>query len=336
MRTGWINRAAAACAWSAVLVSAAAVLPLDAQQPSGYKAPRTPWGDPDIQGNYTNLTEAGTPLEKPKELEGRNLSDIPSEELRAIKRQAAERTIAAFLGPEHAPDNWWQDAYRTIERGAQAWLVTDPEDGKIPALTAEGQRRQQALAEARKLNTRGPADSFTDRSLYDRCITRGFPNSGMPTIYGNSSHIVQGPGFVAITYEMIHDTRVIPLGASPHVGPAIRSDFGDSRGHWEGETLVVETTNFLERSAYRNANADRLKVVERFTPTGPKTLRWSVTIDDPTTWTRPWTFSLPLTLNPSEPLQLYECHEGNYGLRNILSAARAEERAAASVPARTP
>ena len=133
---------------------------------------------------------------------------------------------------------------------------------------------------------------------------------------------------MAITYEMIHDTRVIPLGASAHVGSAIRTDFGDPRGHWEGETLVVETTNFLERSAYRNANPDRLKVVERFTPTGPRTLRWSVTIDDPTTWTRPWTFSLPLTLNPSEPLQLYECHEGNYGLRNILSAARAEERAA--------
>src|SRR5687768_8592978 len=221
MRAGWTCRAVVVCASSAAIVAGVVVSTtrLDAQQASGYKAPLTPWGDPDIQGNYTNLTEAGTPLEKPQELEGRNLSDIPSEELRAIKRQAAERTIAAFLGPEHAPDNWWQDAYRTIEKGAQAWLVTDPEDGTIPTLTAEGQRRQQALAEARKRNTRGPADSFSDRSLYDRCITRGFPNSGMPTIYGNSSHIAQGPGFVAITYEMIHDTRIIPLGVSAHVGP---------------------------------------------------------------------------------------------------------------------
>jgi hypothetical protein len=305
-----------------------ALATVDAQQ--HYKAPRTPWGDPDIQGNYTNLTEAGTPFERPKELEGRNLSEISGEELRAIKRQAAERTVNAFLGPTEAPDNWWQIAYRQIENGAQAWLVVDPPDGRIPPLTPEAQRKQQAAAEARKRNTRGPADSYTDRSLYDRCITRGFPNSGMPSIYGNSSHITQGPGFVAITYEMIHDTRVIRLTTAPHVGKGIRTDFGDSRGHWEGETLVVETTNFLDRSVYRNANADRLKVVERFTMTGPKTLQWNVTIDDPTTWTRPWTFSLPFTLNPAEPMQLYECHEGNYGLPNILSAARAEERAKAA------
>jgi hypothetical protein len=301
---------------------ALAVASISAQH--SYKAPRTPWGDPDIQGNYTNLTEAGTPLEKPKELEGRALGEISGEELRTIKRQAAERTITAFLGPTEAPDNWWQIAYRKIEDGAQAWLIVDPIDGKIPPLTPEAQRRQQAAAEAR--NTRGPADSYTDRSLYDRCITRGFPNSAMPTIYGNSSHISQGPGYVAITYEMIHDTRVIPLSNSPHLAPAIRTDFGDSRGRWEGDTLVVETTNFLERSVYRNASPERLKITERFTPKGPKTLQWTVTVDDPTTWTRPWTFSLPLTLNPSEPLQLYECHEGNYGLRNILSAARAEER----------
>jgi len=314
-------RAAAAAVAAASLMA----LPLAAQQ--HYTAPRTPWGDPDIQGNYTNLTEAGTPLEKPKELEGRNLSEITGEELRAIKRQAAERTISAFLGPTEAPDNWWQVAYRQIEHGAQAWLIIDLPDGKIPPLTPEAQRKQQAAAEARKRNTRGPADSYTDRSLYDRCITRGFPNSGMPTIYGNSSHITQGPGYVAITYEMIHDTRIIPLTSVSHVGKAIRSDFGDPRGHWEGDELVVETTNFLERSVYRNANPDRLTVTERFKRAGPSTLQWTVTIDDPTTWTRPWAFSLPLTLNPSESIQLYECHEGNYGLPNILSAARAEERA---------
>jgi hypothetical protein len=152
----------------------------------------------------------------------------------------------------------------------------------------------------------------------------------MPTIYGNSSQIVQGPGYVAITYEMIHDTRVIPITSAPHLAMNIRSDFGDSRGHWEGDTLVVETTNFLGRSVYRNANAERLKIIERFTPVGPNKLKWTVTVDDPTTWTKPWTFSLPLTLNPSEPMMPYECHEGNYGLKNILSAARADDAKAAA------
>ena len=141
---------------------------------------------------------------------------------------------------------------------------------------------------------------------------------------------MQGPGYVAITYEMIHDTRVIPITSAPHLAMNIRSDFGDSRGHWEGDTLVVETTNFLGRSVYRNANPERLTIVERFTPVGPNRLKWTVTVDDPTTWTKPWTFSLPLTVNPSEPMMPYECHEGNYGLKNILSAARADDAKAAA------
>jgi len=310
-----------------IAIVATAAVQLDAQH--GYRAARTPWGDPDIQGNYTNLTEAGTPLEKPREFEGRNLKDINGDELRTLKREAADRTIKAFLGPTEAPDNWWQVAYKNIENGAQAWMVIDPPDGKVPPLTPEAQQRQQAAQDARKRNTRGPADSYTDRSLYDRCITRGFPTSGMPTIYGNSSQIVQGPGFVAITYEMIHDTRLIAVAPASQVGKEIRSDMGYSRGHWEGDTLVVETANFLPRSVYRNANPDRLKVTERFTPVSPTQLRWNVTLDDPTTWTKPWTFSIPLTLNASEPMMPYECHEGNYGLKNILSAARAEERKAA-------
>ena len=211
MKVNMARLASGICAGAVMMVVAAAQ-----SSAQSYKAPKTPWGDPDIQGNYTNLTEAGTPLERPKEFEGKQLSEISAEELRTLKRQAAERTINNFLGPTEAPDNWWQVAYRNAENGAQAWLVIDPPDGKIPPLTPEAQQRQQAAAEARKRNTRGPADSYTDRSLYDRCITRGFPNSGMPTIYGNSSQIVQGPGYVAITYEMIHDTRVIPH----HVGTA--------------------------------------------------------------------------------------------------------------------
>jgi hypothetical protein len=305
----------------------------DGQQPAH---PRTPWGDPDIQGTYTNTYENGTPLERPEQFSGRKLGDISREELVAMRRQIQERTIGAFQGPIHAPDHWWQDNLY-LDRGSQAWLIVDPEDGRLPPLTPEAQRRNAARAAAQKASGRGPADSYTDRSLYDRCITRGYPGSMMPAIYGNQFEIVQAPGWVAIRYEMIHETRVIPLDARPQPGDSIRHDMGAARGRWEGDTLVVETTNFKERSVYRNANPDRLKVTERFTRVAPdpeerrqgvpaNQVRWSVTIDDPTTWTRPWTFSLPLTADPN-PVPHYECHEGNYGLRNILSAARAEEAA---------
>jgi hypothetical protein len=297
-------------------------------QSGNYRAPRTPWGDPDLQGNYTNISEAGTPLERPKEFEGKNLADISPQERARLKKESAERTIGRFLGPAEAPDNWWQPAYaKFTEGGAQLWLITDPADGRMPALTPAAKARQAAREEARRKNTRGPADSWTDRSLYDRCLTRGYPASGMPTIYGNSSHISQGPGYVAITYEMIHETRVIPLDGRPHVTTRIPHDMGDARGHWEGETLVVETTNFRDRSVYMNATPDTLKLTERFTRVSPKQVRWQVTVEDPTTGVAPWTVALPLTLDDSEPLQLYECHEGNYGLRNILSAARADDRA---------
>ena len=301
--------------------------PLGAQK-GEYKAPRTPWGDPDLQGNFTNLSEAGTPLERPREYEGRNMNDVSQEERARIKKKLAEDTIGRFLGPTEAPDNWWQPAYgKFVEKGAQLWLIVDPADGKIPPLTPDAQKRAAARAEARRNNTRGPADSWTDRSLYDRCITRGYPASLMPTIYGNASEIVQAPGYVAITMEMIHETRVIPLDGRPLASKNLHLDMGNARGRWEGDTLVVETTNFRDRSVYQNANPDTLKLTERFTRVSPRTVRWTVTVDDPSTWTKPWTFSMPLTQDETEPLMPYECHEGNYGLKNILSAARAEEKA---------
>jgi hypothetical protein len=294
-------------------------------------APRTPWGDPDLQGNYTNVYEDGTPLERPEQFAGRKLDEIKGEELAAIKRATQRRTIANFEGPIHAPDHWWQDAL-FLEKGGQAWLVTDPPDGKVPPVIPDAQKRIDAARAARASSGRGPADSYEDRSLYDRCITRGLPGSMMPAIYGNSYRIVQGQGFVAILYEMIHETRVIPLESQPrpHVGKTIHLHMGDARGHWEGDTLVVETTNFHPRSAYRNANADTLRLTERFTRISPDKVQWSVTVDDPSTWNRPWTFALPLTASESEPLLPFECHEGNYGLQNILSAARAEDRKAAA------
>ena len=290
--------------------------------------PKTPWGDPDLQGTYSNTSENGTPLERPEIFEGRKLEDIKGEELLAIKRAAQKRTIQNFEGPLHAPEGWWQPDLNIV-KGSQAWLIVDPPNGKIPPLTPEATQRIAARAAARRNGGRGPADSWEDRSLYDRCITRGLPGSMMPAIYGNGYQIVQTPGYVAIIYEMIHETRVIPLDGRPHSPSNVRSYLGDARGHWEGDTLVVETTNFREQGIYRNANPETFRLIERFTRIAPDTVKWAVTVDDPQTWTKPWTFSMPLTKDDSGPVLEYACHEGNLGLMNILSAARAEEKKAA-------
>lgn len=284
--------------------------------------PRTAWGDPDLQGWFSNLSEDGTPLERPAQFEGRKLEDIKGEELAAIKKGVQDRTIKTFQGPLHAPEHFWQDDLNLV-KGSQAWLIVDPSDGKIPPLTQQA-KEKQARTGPRRANSR-PA-SWEDLTLYDRCITRGLPGSMMPAIYGNSYQIVQAPGVVAIRYEMVHETRLIPLDSRPHLPPGMRSYMGDPRGHWEGDTLVVETTNFRPETAYRGANADTLKLVERFTRITPDKVKWAVTVEDPLTWTRPWTFAMPLTVDPSQPVLEYGCHEGNYGLANILSAARAADQ----------
>jgi hypothetical protein len=151
------------------------------------------------------------------------------------------------------------------------------------------------------------------------------PGSMMPVIYGDSYQIVQAPGYVAVRYEMIHETRIIPLDGGPHVSSAIKSYMGDPQGHWDGDTLVVETTNFRDDGAYRGANGATLRITERFRRVAADTVLWRVTVEDPETWVKPWTFSMPLTIDDSQAILEYSCHEGNYGLRNILSAARAEE-----------
>ena len=293
--------------------------------------PRTPWGDPDLQGNFTNKYEHGAPFERPQEFEGRRLEDVTARELAEViqKRQQDTLARAPFLGgdPEGRIGNSaeFRDIYE-ITKGSRAWLVVDPPDGRIPPLTPQAQARVAAQTRTVSSFGSGPFNGPEDFSLYDRCITRGFPGSMLPGVYGNSYQIVQGPGFVAIRYEMIHETRVIPLDGRPHAGAGIRLDMGDGRGHWEGTTLVVETTNFRERSVYRNANPDTLRLVEHFTRTSPDRVEWSLTVTDPSTWTRPWTFAIPLTMNDSERIMQYECHEGNQAVSNILSAARSGER----------
>jgi len=298
-----------------------------------YKPVRTPWGDPDIAGAYNNSDESGIPFERPEEFSGRRLESFTQAELEALTKQRQQQTIERAPGLSEfpgatSPMHWFENYFAANSR---AWLVSEPADGKVPPVTDEGRKRAADRAAARK--GRGPADSWEDRSLYDRCITRGVPGSMMPAIYGNSYQIQQGPGVVTITYEMVHDTRVIPIDPSPapgageraHVSSKIRQYLGDARGRWEGNTLVVETTNFNDKAPYRGSS-ENLKITERFTPIGPDTLEWVITFDDPHTWARPWTFAMNLTHDESQPPFEYACHEGNYGLRNILSAARAEER----------
>jgi hypothetical protein len=301
-----------------------------ASVPGDWRPGRTPWGDPEIAGIYTNSDESGIPLEKPEAFAGRRQEDITPQELAELRVAQRERTIdlAARLSQDPNPPLFWWETLNA--KNSRAWLIVDPPDGKVPPLTPDAERRQQARTEARRLSGRGPADSYIDRSLYDRCISRGLPGSMMPAIYGSAYQIHQAPGYVAIRYEMIHETRVIPLDGSPHVSASIRSYMGDARGRWEGNALVVETTNFMDVAGYRGANGSTLRMVERFTPVGPDAVEWTVTMDDSATWTRPWTFAMNLTKKDAsqQPFE-YACHEGNYGLRNILSGARADDAAAA-------
>ena len=299
-----------------------------------YTPPKTPWGDPDLQGMYTNKDENGIPMERPTQFDGKKLDDVDdSSEFADIVKERNQRALAAAAGiggrdTGAGPVHWYEhyDA-----KNSRAWLITDPADGKIPPLTPAAQKAaaaRTAAAAARRASGHGDADSWEDRSLYDRCITRGIPGSMMPAIYGNAYDITQGPGIVAIRYEMVHETRVILLDDSARPAKSITSYMGAPRGHFEGNTLVVETKNFSDRGAYRNANPETFTLIERFTPVVPRKIQWSVIINDPSTWTRPWTYTMQLTKDSNQPLFEYGCHEGNYGLRNILSAARAEEAVA--------
>jgi hypothetical protein len=203
--------------------------------------------------------------------------------------------------------------------------MTDPPNGRFPALTPKGKELYDKMGGSYKPG-KTVFDSPEDFDSWDRCITRGLPVSMLPRNYNNGIRIMQSPGYVVILLEMAHEARIIPTSGRPVLDPSIKQYLGESRGRWDGNTLVVETTNFKERSAYRNANPDTLRLVERFTRTAADKIEWSVTVEDPTTWTRSWTFAVPLTVNDREPVYEYACHEGNYGLGNILSAARATER----------
>ena len=314
----------------------AVAVQLSAQTPAGkaapYMVPKTAWGAPDIHGDYTNKDEANTPLERPQQLAGKSAKDFTDADLTKLARErsAAAQQIAGGIGGAETgagPTHWYD---HLAARGSRPWFILDPPDGQLPALTPQAQRREAAIARLNDArNGEGRADSPDDRSMYDRCITRGLPGSMMPAIYGNAYQIVQTRETIAIRYEMIHETRIIPLDGRAHAGPHVRLLMGDARGRFDGDTLIVETTNFTSRThfGYNNRyNSEKLTLVERFTPIAPGKLNWQVTVNDPEVWTRPWTFAMMLTKDDTQPIFEYACHEGNYGLRDILSGARAEDR----------
>lgn len=295
-----------------------------------YTPAKTPWGDPDLQGSWP--ASANIPMQRPQTVgDEKNLTPEQLAQRQQQYKEQEQRDSEEFAGSNSKvtinPPGYW------VEHGIpnqQTSLVVDPPDGRIPALTPEAEQRMHALR-----GGLGPGGHFPDRvnspadfDYYSRCISRGLVSGMLPTLYNFGNEILQEPGYVAIRNEMIHETRVIPLDGRPHVGKNIRSYMGDSRGHWEGNTLVLETTNFNGKIAIGGGapTTDALMIVERFTRTAPDELSYDVTISDPGTWVRPWSIHMPYKLDPSYKIYEYACHEGNYMMLNALKGAREREK----------
>ena len=298
-----------------------------AMPPAAAAQGRTPWGDPDLQGVWAN--DAVTPLERPAGLGAREL--LTDEELAAAAAANAQRRIDTGGPREGDPillqgyNQFWMPR-REVSR--QTSLIVDPPDGRIPPLTPAGARREAQAFESSQgvpaldASLRRHSDGPEGRSLWERCLTRGLPR--LPDFYNNNALLLQTPDHVVIQMEMIHETRVIPLDRRPHLDDRIRQWHGDPRGRWEGDTLVVETTNFSGKTNFKGSQ-DGLRLVERFTRTAPGALLYEVTVTDPDTWTRPWTARIPIRASDG-PLFEYACHEGNYAMYNTLAGARAAEK----------
>ena len=296
-------------------------------------APRTAWGDPDLQGVWTNVNEAATPFERPEEFGGTRLPGddqlveiVQEQHRRAADPETRAKRISRDQGFSNFPIHW-AEHLDAPERNERPWLVVDPPDGRVPPLTSEAQERRAAAAAARPPRGTPPAGP-EDTGLFTRCITRGgLPGMMMPTWYNNNYQIVQAPGYVAILYEMMHDARIIPLDGRLHLDPHVRQWLGDSRGRWDGDTLVVDVANFTDKTSYRGST-ENLHLVERFTRVDADTIIWEVTVEDSTTWAQPWTFAMPLKRGDSQSLVYeYACHEGNSSLESILKGARLADQA---------
>lgn len=329
----------------------------DSDSAAPFKIPKTPWGKPDLQGTWTSDDTWGVPFERPKqfgtratltedELKQREQNVSHSEEFiengggdthspakaeldAKAKGEAAPAPKGRFgsgVDAAPVPGHWGEFARRASHQTSQ---VVYPPDGRIPALTPEAQAE---LAAKMKLRRDPVPASWVNWSDYDRCITRGVAGSILPVIYGNGLEIIQTPGYVAIRYEMVHDVRIIPTDGRPHINSNVRSYMGDAVGHWEGNTLVVETTNLLGGTLAIGANgdmgapySDAMKLTERFTRVGPNKINYELTVDDPKTYTGIWKVAFPITHEPGYQLFEYACHEGNMAMHNMLSAARATD-----------
>ena len=285
--------------------------------------PRMSDGKPDLNGSWSYATL--TPLERPGSLASK--TEFTEEEAAEFQAQSLQnrnqdrrdgRGTNADVG--RAYNDFWWDFGRTVS-GTQTSLVIDPPDGRVPALTPEAQKRQEQRTAER--GTRGPADNPEDRGLWERCVTRQLPT--LPGPYNNNIQIFQTTDHVVIVNEMIHEARIIPLDGRPH--GKLRQWHGDPRGRWEGDTLVVETINFTDKTNFRGSTTD-LRLTERYRLVDRGTLLYQVTIQDPTTFTKPWTIQIPMSVN-EEGIFEYACHEANYGLKGILTGTRAEEKFAA-------
>jgi hypothetical protein len=337
-----VRRLTAGVMMTAAVMLSAAVLAQGPQGPSDYKTPRTPWGDPDLQGIWPSTEMVGVPLQRPEGFGTRAF--LTDAEFKARQEQfsrQAENDEEAFVAPRAGsgggdgtgpPSHWGERG----EPQRQASLIVDPPNGRMPPMTAYGAERAAHRARYSSMG-QGPFNSAADLDYYDRCVSRGVLGSISPVIYNNGTQIVQAPGYVVIRYEMIHDFRVIPLDGRPALSGAIRQYMGEARGHWEGDTLVVETTNFngtigVTGNGRLQPASDALTMTERFTRTSADTMQYTAIVKDLKTWTGPWTVSFPLKRDDGYGFYEYACHEGNNAMRNILSGARAAERPAA--PAR--
>jgi hypothetical protein len=283
--------------------------------------PRTPWGDPDLQGTWPGAAAFSVPFERPPELGTRALL---TQDEAAARNKGIDTQLAQLA--ELGLANFWPELGHAPPLTS---LIVDPENGRLPPMTEDGARRAKqwrVIADPEYLAA-GPAELRP----YDRCITRGVLGSAFPNQYGSGMQIHQAPGFVVIRHEMVHEARVIPLDGRAHLSSSIQSYMGDSRGRWDGDTLVIETTNFNGRTGSYARNGDgnptstALRLVERFRLRDEGTLLYEVRIEDPQTWVRPWTVAFPLSRDESYVLYEYACHEGNYALANVLKAARAAE-----------
>lgn len=333
------RRLASACGITALAVvfTLLGVAPVVAQAPAAgvaaasssndWSGSRTPWGHPDLQGIWTTDDEVSVPVERSED-QGERL-ELSEEEIaaRTARRQAGLEQGSGQTGD--GPPHWYEYGDDASTRTS---FVVDPPDGRIPARTAAGDQRWENRN--RGSAGGGPFNGPEDLDLRDRCVTRGLPNTYFPSAYNNGFQIVQNEDHVAIVYERLHEHRLIPLDGREHLTSSVRQLFGDARAHWEGDTLVVETSNFGDQVNFRGATSG-LHLTERFTRTGEDAIRVEFTVSDPSTWTKDWTVVVNAKTDPSYwQIFEYACHEANYGMFNILSGERAAEAKAAQTGSR--